>query len=154
MPLNEASLWSIMTYDWCTPIMTLGYQRPLQATDLWKMDSTREVSGLVKVLDSSWAKRVEQAKEWNVQVKAGKLKPSWSNKSFWAVKALSGVPRTGGWRAKYTTYVDKWSNRQASLAWALNDTFGWQFWIGGMCFIGFIGFIAIYNLYFDHSRCS
>ncbi|KAF8530144.1 ABC protein [Hysterangium stoloniferum] len=130
MPLNEASLWSVLTYAWITPIMTLGYQRPLQATDLWKMDSTREVSGLVKLLDDSWARRVHQAEEWNVKVKAGEIQPTWTKKGFWAVKALSGIFRQG-WRAKYTSYIDKWSHREASLAWALNDTVGWQFWISG-----------------------
>ncbi|KAF8509514.1 ABC protein [Hysterangium stoloniferum] len=130
MPLNEASLWSVLTFAWITPIMTLGYQRPLQATDLWKMDSTREVSGLVKVLDTSWEKRVKQAKEWNAKVKAGEIRPNSTRKCFWAMKALSGILRDG-WRAKYTIYLDKWSHQEASLAWALNDTFGWQFWIGG-----------------------
>ncbi|KAF8530143.1 ABC protein [Hysterangium stoloniferum] len=130
MPLNEASLWSVLTYAWITPIMTLGYQRPLQATDLWKMDSTREVSGLVKLLDDSWARRVHQAEEWNAKVKAGEIQPTWTKKGFWAVKALSGIFRQG-WRAKYTRYIDKWSHREASLAWALNDIVGWQFWISG-----------------------
>jgi hypothetical protein len=122
-----------MTYAWITPLMTLGYQRPLQATDLWKVDSTREVSGLVKLLDAAWARRVDQAKEWNDKVKAGEIKPTWTNKGFWTVKALSGIFREG-WRAKYTIYIERWSHREASLAWALNDTFGWQFWIGGKFF--------------------
>ncbi|KAF8530125.1 ABC protein [Hysterangium stoloniferum] len=130
MPLNEASLWSVLTFAWITPIMTLGYQRPLQASDLWKIDSTREVFGLVKLLDASWERRVEHANEWNAKVKAGEARPTWTKKGIWAVKALSGILRDG-WRAKYTIYVDKWSHQEASLVWALNDTFGWQFWIGG-----------------------
>ncbi|KAF8530162.1 ABC protein [Hysterangium stoloniferum] len=130
IPLYEASLWSMLTFTWITPLLTLGYQRPLQATDLWKMDSTREVSGLVKLLDVSWARRVNQAKEWNAKVKAGEIQPTWTKKAVWAVKALSGIFREG-WRAKYTIYIDKWSHREASLAWALNDTFGREFWIGG-----------------------
>ncbi|KAF8530160.1 ABC protein [Hysterangium stoloniferum] len=133
MPLNEASLWSVLTFAWITPLMTLGYQRPLQATDLWKMDSTREVCGLVKLLDASWARRVDQAKEWNAKVKVGKIRPTWTKKSFWAAKALTGIFREG-WQAKYTIYIDRWSHREANLAWALNDTLGWQFWIGGTFF--------------------
>ncbi|KAF8530145.1 ABC protein [Hysterangium stoloniferum] len=130
MPLNEASLWSVLTFAWITPIMTLGYQRPLQATDLWKMDPRREVSGLVKLLDDSWTKRVHQAKEWNAKVKAGEIQPTSTKKAFWAVKALTGIFREG-WRGEYASYIDEWGHREASLAWALNDTFGWQFWIAG-----------------------
>lgn len=34
--------FGMLTYQWVTPIMIRGYQRPLQATDLWKMDESRE----------------------------------------------------------------------------------------------------------------
>lgn len=54
IPLATASVFSKLTYQWVTPMLTLGYQRPLEATDLWKvtlkltidadlqMDSSRE----------------------------------------------------------------------------------------------------------------
>ncbi|KAF8582394.1 ABC protein [Ramaria rubella] len=128
MPLMNASFLSMMTYTWITPMMTLGYQRPLQATDLWKMDPSHEVAGLSKKLDKSWALRIEKAKEWNAQVKSGKIRPGWARKSIWAVKSLSRVSRKG-WQTNYAMYREKWCTKEPSLAWALNDTFGWQFWL-------------------------
>jgi hypothetical protein len=37
IPLATASYFSRLTFSWVSPLMVLGYQRPLQATDLWKV---------------------------------------------------------------------------------------------------------------------
>ncbi|KAF8585441.1 ABC protein [Ramaria rubella] len=131
IPLVHASLFSILTYTWITPIMTLGYQRALQATDLWKMDPDREAATLGRKLDAAWARRVEKANDWNARVQSGKLQPGLATKLLWGTKALSGIGRQG-WRSRYQAYKTRWSTREASLAWALNDTFGWHFWLGGV----------------------
>lgn len=122
-----------MTYSWVTPLLVLGYQRPLQATDLWKMDSDREVAYLTEKLDTCWAKRVEAAEQWNIKAASGEIRPNFIRKGIWAVKSLKGIP-TSGWNKSYDAYFKKWGHREASLAWALNDTLGWQFWLSGKTF--------------------
>ncbi|KAL5632055.1 hypothetical protein ACGC1H_000172 [Rhizoctonia solani] len=61
-PLASASFVSILTYAWLTPLMTLGWQRTLQAPDLWRVSPEEEAGWLSQSLDEAWARRVEKAK--------------------------------------------------------------------------------------------
>ncbi|KAB5592292.1 ABC transporter C family [Ceratobasidium theobromae] len=61
-PLANASFVSVLTYAWLTPLMTLGWQRPLQAPDLWRVRAEEEAAPLSKAFDEAWAKRVARAK--------------------------------------------------------------------------------------------
>ncbi|KAG8700947.1 hypothetical protein FRC11_012543, partial [Ceratobasidium sp. 423] len=61
-PLASASFVSILTYAWLTPIMTLGWQRSLQAPDLWRVRAEEEAGPLSQSLDEAWTRRVEKAK--------------------------------------------------------------------------------------------
>ncbi|KAF8207123.1 hypothetical protein K438DRAFT_1962751 [Mycena galopus ATCC 62051] len=107
IPFVSASLLSKLTYTWITPIMVLGYQRTLQATDLWKVGPEQEAGYLSEKLDAAWARRVDAAKDWNAgSMMAESLHPCFC------------------WRE-----VD--GRQEASLAWALNDVLGHLFWIGG-----------------------
>ena len=71
-------------------VQSLGYQRPLQATDLWKMDQSRESGNLGAQLDEAWARRVKAANEWNTRLADGEVKPSFYNRTKWAVQAIRG----------------------------------------------------------------
>lgn len=109
-------------------MITLGYQRPLQASDLWRMDSTREAGTLSEKLDQAWARRVADAKDWNTRLASGEIQPSVVRRSKWYAKALVG-------RGSYKSQEEHWRNvegrKEASLAWALNDVLGLAFWLGG-----------------------
>ncbi|KAJ3715669.1 hypothetical protein C8R42DRAFT_679910, partial [Lentinula raphanica] len=77
-----------------TPLMkVLGYQRTLQASDLWKMDETMAAAHLSEELDKAWACRVEEANDWNTRLELDSLEKKWRK-------------------------VD--GRREASLAWSLN----------------------------------
>ncbi|EKM58258.1 uncharacterized protein PHACADRAFT_171522 [Phanerochaete carnosa HHB-10118-sp] len=141
-PLATASLLSMLTYTWITPIMTLGYQRTLQATDPWKLDETRQSGPLSVKLDAAWDKRVKDAKDWNDRLDAGEIRPSWYLRISWFFIALL-FWRHGPWKpgSKYgqrrVALEHHWrtvsGRKEPSLAWALNDTLGFSFWLGG-CF--------------------
>ncbi|KAG9048922.1 hypothetical protein FS837_011659 [Tulasnella sp. UAMH 9824] len=128
-PLVTASFLSKMTYHWITPIMTLGFQRPLQATDLWKMDSSREAEYLSAQLDNAWSRRVARATDRNARLLDGEINPSIARRSWWGVKAFAG----GDSRAKQE---ERWRSVDGkvdpSLAMALNDVLGVSFWAGGL----------------------
>ena len=114
------------------PFQTLGYQRTLQATDLWKMDYTRESGNLGAQLDEAWARRVQAAKEWNVRLENGEIRPGIFKRAKWSIQALRGKGNYGDRRAALEVHwrqVD--GRREASLAWSLNDVFGREFWSGG-----------------------
>lgn len=114
-------------------MQSLGYQRTLQATDLWKMDESREAGVLGDKLDQAWARRVKAANEWNARLAAGDIKPSLYKRTKWSAQALRGKGTTYGERR--IALEEQWravgGRKEPSLAWALNDVFGRDFWFGG-----------------------
>lgn len=115
-------------------LQVLGYQRTLQVPDLWKMDKSRESATLSDKLDKSWAKRVTKAEEWNERLARGEVKPGLFLRLKWVGQAATrGVGSFGKTRRELETmWKDGDGRKEASLAWALNDTFGWHFWAGGL----------------------
>ncbi|KAJ7164009.1 ABC protein [Mycena crocata] len=150
IPIVNASLFSQLTYTWITPMMAssthlfnhaphrslsiqvLGYQRTLQATDLWKVGPEQEAGYLSEKLDAAWARRVNAAAEWNAGLDDGTVKPPAFTRFMWAIKALSAG---GKYRDRRATLEKHWreidARKEASLAWAMNDILGHLFWIGG-----------------------
>ncbi|KAI0956120.1 hypothetical protein AcV7_006609 [Taiwanofungus camphoratus] len=133
IPMVNASIFSILSYAWINPLMVLGYQRTLQATDLWKMDETRESGVLGAKLDDAWARRVKGAEDWNARLANGEIRPGFCTRAKWFLKALRS-----GWHfsEKRAALEQQWretdGRKEASLAWALNDVFGFTFWTGGV----------------------
>ncbi|KZP03122.1 hypothetical protein FIBSPDRAFT_1055460 [Athelia psychrophila] len=132
-PLATASIFSILTYTWITDIMMLGYQRTLQAGDLWRLDPSRECLHLSMTLDDAWASRERAAEEWNARLASGDVRPGAARRAWWAARALRGA---GSYAQRRAGIEQAWravgGRKHASLAWALNDTFGMSFWSGGL----------------------
>ncbi|KAI0661576.1 ABC protein [Cubamyces menziesii] len=132
IPLVYSTIFAILTYRWINPLMSLGYQRTLQATDLWKMDESRESGILGAKLDEAWARRVQAADEWNARLAKGDIKPSLIKRAKWSIQALRGQ---GSYSERRAALESRWrevdGRKQPSLAWALNDVFGRDFWFGG-----------------------
>ncbi|KIO14750.1 hypothetical protein M404DRAFT_120129 [Pisolithus tinctorius Marx 270] len=141
-PLANASLFSRLTYSWITDILVLGYQRTLQASDLYRLDASREAGHLAERLEAAWFKRVKVAAEWNARLESGEVHPSILRRIAWAIIAiLSQVNRKHGsekrsYSERRAALEKRWKEvdgkKAASLAWALNDVFGWSFWLGGV----------------------
>lgn len=74
LPYAQANPLSVLTYQWVNPIMMLGYRRPLEATDLWKMDEKRSAQVLSKRLIADWERRVCQAELANAKISDGTAK--------------------------------------------------------------------------------
>ena len=85
LPYSKANPLSVLTYQWVTPIMTLGYRRPLEATDLWKMDEKRSAEVLSKRLSSDWERRVQQAEEANKGIENGSTPVGKMRKLGWQI---------------------------------------------------------------------
>ena len=114
------------------PAQSLGYNRTLQASDLYKMDVTREAKFLADELERSWERRVRKANEWNAKLLSGETKPGLRKKMGWAVRAIRGANGTT-WSDRMAVQERNWrevgGRKEASLAWALNDVLGMNFWI-------------------------
>lgn len=101
--------------------MVKGYQRPLQATDLWKMDESRESMRLSEEFLRHLRNRQGKAQEHNKR--RAKEVPSKSRKMWWGVRTVGG--------RSIKESEEKWrEERYGSVAWALNDTLS-GFWSGG-----------------------
>ncbi|KAH8099948.1 ABC protein [Cristinia sonorae] len=133
IPLSAASILSILSYAWVTPIMTLGFQRTLQATDLWKMDTDQQAGPLSVQLDEAWDRRVNAASEWNAKLAKGEINPSLFTRAKWSLQSLRHATTYSERRA---TLEKQWREvdglKEPSLVWALNDVFGRSFWLGGL----------------------
>lgn len=153
IPLATASLFSQLTYAWVTPLMVLGYQRPLVATDLWKMDESREAGLLGNKFAAAYRKREVSAKEYNARLidPVRPLRPSRYRKLKWrfglvihprrhnstdlpTAKPSVGLATSTRGR-DLQALEEEWRNgsgkRKASITMALNDTMS-GFWAGGL----------------------
>ncbi|KAN0060307.1 hypothetical protein ACQY0O_007636 [Thecaphora frezii] len=144
-PLANANILSKLHFGWMTPIMMLGYQRPLEATDLWILPEDLSAEKLGGTLQADWDRRVREAKAYNQKLESGEIQPGWRRKATWAVQ--SALSRDGGsvkereaaWRAPPTHTSDGPVGKKAlnpsghkkpSLVWALHDQMGREIWIG------------------------
>ncbi|KAG2055912.1 ABC protein [Suillus hirtellus] len=135
-PLVNASIFSRLTYSWVTDIIILGYQRTLQASDLYKMDPFRESTVLAAKLEAAWQQRIKAAADWNARLDSGELRPSLFKRIGWTMRAISRNNQGATLSERYAAFHNHWrecgGRKEASLAWALNDVFCGMFWIGGV----------------------
>ncbi|KAF7312081.1 ABC protein [Mycena indigotica] len=132
IPMVTASWLSRLTYSWISPIMVLGFQRTLQATDLWRVAKEQEAGFVSEKLDAAWDRRAKAADNWNQGLLNGQSNPSLLRRGVWMMKSLG---RGRQFREHQTLLERQWrakdGRREASLAWALNDVLGHMFWYGG-----------------------
>ncbi|KAF7329212.1 ABC protein [Mycena kentingensis (nom. inval.)] len=110
-------------------MMILGFQRTLQASDLWKVGNEHESAVLTDKLEAAWARRVAVADAHNAAVASGELRPPLVRRVWWAVRGKKGGEMERWWR-------EEGGRREASLAMSLNDVFWRMFWKGGLFKIG------------------
>ncbi|KAL9099125.1 MAG: hypothetical protein Q9163_005332 [Psora crenata] len=56
----SASFLSLLTFQWMAPIMSVGYQRPLELNDIWLVNPDRSVEVLSSKMQASFQRRVAQ----------------------------------------------------------------------------------------------
>lgn len=59
-----ASFLSLLTFQWMAPIMTTGYQRPLEINDIWLVNPDRAAEILSEKLNVSFQKRVARGDKY------------------------------------------------------------------------------------------
>lgn len=117
--LASASFLSKFTFWWIRPLLVLGYKRELQATDLPKMDPTRESGYLADKFEINFEKRRKAVEDWNRALDDGSYQPTALVRARWRVNEMLGFGRRDG-------------RRNVGLALALSDTFFWEFWSAGI----------------------
>lgn len=153
IPLATASIFSQLTYSWVTPLMTLGYQRPLMATDLWKMDKTREARLLSDKFMEAYTRREIEAKAYNARLldPTDPMQPSRMQRFKWHLELtmhprrhksssipidnVSDVSKLSSKAQRLHVLEEDWrqgsGRRKASIVMSLNETMS-GFWAGGL----------------------
>ena len=123
IPEATAGLLSLITFEWMTPLLGLGYARPLEATDLYKLQSERGAAYIANKITKSFAQQVKIANEYNEKLANGKIKPG--------LRALWWMAQ-GNREAKEKRWRNETGKKKASLVWAMNDSVKWWFWSAGL----------------------
>ena len=130
IPEATASWFSLLTFDWITPMLSLGYARPLEVTDLWRLHDSRSAELYANRILESFGRRHKAAEEYNARLERGEINPTWGRRFWWRLRG-DAKKREKAWR-------EKDGKTKASLTMAMNDAVNWYFWTGGLlcCFYG------------------
>jgi hypothetical protein len=119
-----AGWFSILTFGWMNSLMTLGYARPLEAPDLWKLQEHRSSEVIANAILDSFDARRKRADEYNTRLANGEIKPPLR------LRLMSRLRGDG--EARLKRWVEKDGKKQPSLMMAINDSVKWWFWSGGV----------------------
>ncbi|KAF9255406.1 ABC transporter [Marasmius fiardii PR-910] len=119
IPEVKANILSLILFQWLTPLLRLGYSRPLEATDLYKLQDERSAAYIGNRILESWERRQKTAEEYNNRLANGKILPGW-RKVWWTAHGRR-EEREKHWR-------EVSGKKKPSLAMAMNDSVAWWFW--------------------------
>ncbi|CAA7062353.1 unnamed protein product [Microthlaspi erraticum] len=63
-PERHASFFTGIYFSWITPLMQLGYRKPLTEKDVWKLDKWDQTETLIKRFQRSWTAESHRRKPW------------------------------------------------------------------------------------------
>jgi hypothetical protein len=124
IPEMTAGWFSLVTFGWMNSLMTLGYARPLEAPDLWKLQEHRSSEVIADAILQSFEARRKRADEYNVRLANGEIKPPLKLRILSLLRG-DREKRLKRWREKH-------GKKHPSLAWAMNDSIKRWFWMGGL----------------------
>ncbi|KAH8995030.1 ABC transporter [Lactarius akahatsu] len=124
IPEMTAGWFSLLTFSWMNSLMTLGYARPLEAPDLWKLQEHRSSEVIANAILDSFEARRKKADEYNTRLSNGEIKPPLKLRLMTALRGDSGE--------RLRQWVEKDGRKQPSLTLAINDSVKWWFWSSGI----------------------
>ena len=103
--------------------MRLGYSRPLEATDLYKLQDDRSSGVIAEKIVRSFEERQRKAAEYNSRLANGEISPGLKG-IWWSIRGQR-QEREKEWR-------EKTGKKKASFTYAVNDSVFWFFWSAGI----------------------
>lgn len=125
IPEVGASWWSYITFSWMTSILAIGYARPLEITDLYKLDDQHSAQFYADKVVKAFERRKEIADAYNQSLDGDEALPPLYLSMWWTIRG-NKEERAKEWRRTVQRKVP-------SLAWACNDAVAWYFGFGGLC---------------------
>ncbi|KAF7327422.1 ABC transporter protein [Mycena kentingensis (nom. inval.)] len=123
-PEVNASWLNLLFFGWITPLLALGYARPLEATDLYKLPDERSSRHISTKLTESFERRRKEANEYNARLAAGEINPPFWLVLWWFLRG-NRAERREKWRTVG-------GQRRPSLVFSINDSIKYYFWSGGV----------------------
>jgi len=123
IPEANANWLSLLTFEWATPLMRLGYSRPLEATDLYKLQDDRSSGVIAERITRSFKERQRKAAEYNSRLANGEISPGLKG-IWWSIRGQRQELEKD-WR-------EKTGQKKASFILAVNDSVFRFFWTGGI----------------------
>jgi len=123
IPEVNANWLSLLTFEWIGPLMRLGYSRPLEATDLYKLQDDRSSGVIAEKIIRSFEERQRKAAEYNSRLADGEISPGLKG-IWWSIRGHR-EEREKEWR-------EKTGKKKASLAMAVNHSVFYFFWSAGI----------------------
>lgn len=117
-PEASAGFFSLLLFSWVAPLLSLGYARPLEAPDLYKLQDQHASIRIANLVLESFKRRRKEAQEYNARLEGGKVKPG-LRAIWWAVR--------GNRAAREKTWRERDGKHKASLILAMNDSIKWFF---------------------------
>ena len=124
IPEATSGIFSRLTFQWITHLLALGYARPLETPDLYKLQDERHAAVVAEKIVQSFQRRLDLANAYNRRLLDGEISPGW--RSLWWTLRGNRADREKRWR-------EKDGQKRASLVWAMNDSVAWWFWSAGLC---------------------
>ncbi|KAH9013251.1 ABC transporter [Lactarius hengduanensis] len=124
IPEMTAGWFSLLTFGWMTSLMALGYARPLEAPDLWKLQEHRSSEVIANAILDSFEARRKKADEYNTRLSNGEIKPPLKLRLMSALRGDS--------EERLRQWMEKDGRKQPSLTLAINDSVKWWFWSSGI----------------------
>lgn len=103
--------------------MSLGYARPLEAPDLWKLQDERSSAVISDRILASFEARKIEADAYNERLFRGEISPPLTKKVWWGIRGQR-EEREKAWRQS--------KRKRASLTLAMNDAVFRWFWSSGV----------------------
>ena len=122
-PEATASWPSLITFGWLGDLLSLGYARPLEKSDLYRLPPTRDSATYATRIERAFQRRKAHADKINVKIDNRELKPPLRLRLVWAL--------VGNSASRYDAWIANHPRAEPSLVLALNDAVFWWLWIGG-----------------------
>ncbi|XP_062014646.1 ABC transporter C family member 12-like [Rosa rugosa] len=63
-PERHVNIISRIYFGWMTPLMQLGYRKPITEADVWKLDTWDQTQTLIKRFQECWVEESQRSKPW------------------------------------------------------------------------------------------
>jgi hypothetical protein len=123
LPEITAGWFSVLTFNWMSSLLALGYARPLEVSDLYKLPDSSSAAVIGDKILASFEERQRRAEAYNTRLANGEVKAGW--RAIWWTLRGQRAEKEKRWR-------EEGGRKKASLVLAMNDSVKWWFWSSGI----------------------